>query len=153
MKPIISIDFDGVIHSYTSGWKGPRTIPDEPVPGALEFLVHALDCFNVAIFSSRSRYIGGRRAMKRWLHTNYVYLGTRLDTEVPSWWSERICADNHMDPWYVEVDRAANEVVTAIKWPLFKPPATIGLDDRVLTFDGTFPPLKELQSFRPWNRR
>ena len=38
-KPIICLDFDGVIHSYTSGWKGAAVIPDPPVPGALEFIV------------------------------------------------------------------------------------------------------------------
>lgn len=66
-KPILCLDFDGVIHSYTSGWKGAETIPDPPVPGAVEFLSEALGSFAVAIYSSRSHQPGGRKAMQIWL--------------------------------------------------------------------------------------
>ena len=60
-KPILCLDFDGVIHSYANGWKGAHVIPDPPVPGAISFLLNALDPFNVAIFSSRMRAIRGTR--------------------------------------------------------------------------------------------
>lgn len=36
--PILSIDFDGVLHSYKSGWQGARNIPDPPVPDAIPWL-------------------------------------------------------------------------------------------------------------------
>src|ERR1700743_3429981 len=53
-KPILCLDFDGVIHSYASGWKGADVIPDPPVAGAIEFIREALKHFRVAIFSSRT---------------------------------------------------------------------------------------------------
>jgi hypothetical protein len=67
MKPILCLDFDGVLHSYSSGWKGADVIPDPPVPGALAFLREAVKHFRVAIFSSRSNQPGGLLAMQQWL--------------------------------------------------------------------------------------
>ena len=68
-KKIICIDFDGVLHSYTSGWQGADVATDPPVPGAIEWLV-ALDRdarFAVCIYSSRSKELGGVKAMRQWL--------------------------------------------------------------------------------------
>jgi hypothetical protein len=36
--PVLAIDFDGVLHSYKSGWKGAKNIPGPPVDGAIEWL-------------------------------------------------------------------------------------------------------------------
>lgn len=71
MKPILCLDFDGVLHSYTSGWKGADVIPDPPVEGAREFLLQALAHFQVAIFSSRSNQPGGRAAMEAWMQDQF----------------------------------------------------------------------------------
>jgi len=65
--PILSVDFDGVLHRFNSGWQGGHVIPDPPVPGAMEFLTHAVEVFHVAIFSSRSSEEGGVDAMRAWL--------------------------------------------------------------------------------------
>lgn len=66
-KPLLSVDFDGVIHAYTSGWEGPDIIRDEAVPGAMEFLEEATEHMIVAIFSARSNQPGGLEAMQDWL--------------------------------------------------------------------------------------
>lgn len=66
-KPILCLDFDGVIHSYTSGWIGPDKIPDPPVEGVKEFIQDALQHFDVQIYSSRSRYADGPENMRKWM--------------------------------------------------------------------------------------
>lgn len=40
-----------------------------------------------------------------------------------------------------------------IEWPTEKPAAFVTIDDRALTFDGTWPDIEKLLSFSPWNRR
>ena len=37
-KFTVAVDFDGVIHSYTTLWFTASVIPDPPVPGAIEWL-------------------------------------------------------------------------------------------------------------------
>ncbi len=66
-KPILVLDFDGVLHSYTSGWVDAKTISDPPVEGAQQFIDDATQHFNVNILSSRSGYEGGIDAMKEWM--------------------------------------------------------------------------------------
>lgn len=82
-KKIIAIDFDGVIHSYKSGWQGADVIPDAPVPGAIEWLGRLLEDerFEVAIFSSRNHQAGGSKAMFLWLLSNGLplHLADKLD--------------------------------------------------------------------------
>lgn len=77
-KRILVLDFDGVIHSYTSGWKGADVIPDAPVPGAFDFIKEAIDAeYEVNVFSSRSHQSGGIHAMQQWFFDHdlpYAYL-------------------------------------------------------------------------------
>lgn len=128
-KPILCLDFDGVLHSFTSGWVEADFIPDPPVPGAMQFLADAVDVFDVRIFSSRSRCPEGIRAMRIW-----VYYWARR--ELP----QELAAKVEMNL----SDRA---------WPTEKPPAFVSLDDRALTFTGTWPALEDLRAFQPWNKR
>lgn len=66
-KPILSVDFDGVIHSYKSGWQGATIIPDPPVPGVFEWMEAALAYFEIHVYSSRSSEVGGREAMQAYI--------------------------------------------------------------------------------------
>lgn len=150
MKPILSLDFDGVIHSYKSGWCGPRRIPDLPVPGALEFIVRALEVFDVQIYSSRSSYWGGRRAMRYWLAVHYAALMGDGPSDSPDWLARHMLANAFVDPWEEEIRMGAINLVQRIGFPKHKPPAMVTLDDRALTFTGEWPELADLLAFRPW---
>lgn len=130
-KPILCLDFDGVIHGYDSGWKGAGVCDDPPVPGTLEFLEEATKHFRVMVYSSRSKSLKGRRAMKRYMRRHFA---------VPLTFSPRHDVDFLHE---------------AIGYPWFKPAALITIDDRALTFTGNwadFAP-ESLFRFKPWNKR
>lgn len=127
-KPILCLDFDGVIHSYTSRWQGADVIPDPPVRGALQFIVDAMEHFTVAIYSSRSHQPGGISAMIEWLGR----------------WS--------VDPEHGMPGDFDHGTWGALQWPQEKPPALVTLDDRALTFTGQWPAIDTLKSFKPWNK-
>ncbi|HXI96330.1 MAG TPA: HAD domain-containing protein [Candidatus Acidoferrum sp.] len=135
-KPILCLDFDGVLHSYTSGWKGAAVVPDLPVVGAIKFLDKAIDHFDVQVFSSRSHQEGGTEAMRSWLRTHVT---RHFD-----------CEFHHGSPR--EFDRAM-AIMDAVKFATEKPPALVTIDDRALTFTGKWPNISDLLAFKPWNKR
>ena len=85
MSKMIALDFDGVLHSYTSGWQGPGEIPDPPTPGAQEFCRKLLGAgYEVVVFSSRSNYVEGLRSIHLWLTENSFPSEIRVVTQKPS---------------------------------------------------------------------
>lgn len=72
-KPTVVFDFDGVIHSYTSGWKGATEIPDPPVPGIREAIQHIrLAGYRVVVVSTRCCGPEGMGAVRRYLRDNGI---------------------------------------------------------------------------------
>jgi len=66
-KPLLCLDFDGVIHRYSQGYKD-GSIYDIPTPGAQEFILRALNTFDIVIYSARARTSEGKEEMRQWLH-------------------------------------------------------------------------------------
>lgn len=69
MKPprTIAVDFDGVIHAYTSGWTG-HVPADEPVPGAREGIAKIrARGLRVVVFTCRALTVEGRAGIAAWL--------------------------------------------------------------------------------------
>jgi len=147
----IILDFDGVIHSYTSGWKGPRTIKDPVVPGAMEFIYTASFNFDIAILSSRSHYFRGRSAMKNYIITNMEkYIKSLYEKEeenIPDY-----AVEDEEQILYIETHLQLNRVMNSISFPKHKPPAILTIDDRAITFTGKWPSMDEIRDFKPWNK-
>jgi hypothetical protein len=67
-KGAISLDFDGVINSYKSGFVAVDQLPDPPTEGAFDFIEDAIySGYKVYIFSTRNGFLGGKEAIKSWL--------------------------------------------------------------------------------------
>lgn len=127
-KPILCIDFDGVIHSYERGWQSGE-IYGEVVPGFFEWFAQVDARFSLVIYSSRSKTPEGIEAMRNWL------------------WAKRdqyIAAGNSCPPLtFVYADQ--------------KPAAWLTIDDRAIQFRGDWsdPALAPdaIRAFKPWNAR
>lgn len=124
----IAVDFDGVIHSYTTPWINAHTIPDPPVEGAIEWLGQMVQKFQVIIHTTRGETWRGRRAIRAWLKRYSQAL----------WWPA---------PGFVGIE----EVRVVYK----EPKALIYLDDRAVRFEGpgTFPTAEQIHRARPWNKQ
>lgn len=159
---IICVDFDGVLHSYTSGWQGPRTIPDPPIPGALEWLLSLIknDGVRPVIYSSRSKAWGGRRAMRRWLFDHYVEAWHRLintpggGNTIGSPWDVLVSDTPGWNPCLgtdgEEARRWARCVLRRLTFPTKKPAAFLTVDDRAWCFRGEYPSAEQIRSFQPF---
>ena len=109
MKKTILIDFDGVIHSYSSGWSGINTIRDKPVEGSFKFLEECLNRFEVYIYSTRCETEEGIAAMIRWFK---VWEFNRVDDlrftymKIPAWLTidDRTFQFNGIFPTVEEID-------------------------------------------------
>lgn len=131
-EPIICVDFDGVVHSYTSGWQGACDIPDPPVPGAFKALWEYVDKgARVCLYSSRSKEPGAIEAMKEWFKL----------------WEKDECFASRPIGW--EGVYLAN----VLEFPTQKPAAWMTIDDRAFCFEGDFPSLGWITRFKPWNKR
>ncbi len=152
----ICVDFDGVIHSYTSPWVKPHVIPDPPVEGAIIWLHQMVQHFTVVIFSTRCRTWRGRRAMRRWLR---LYSAFKWD-DTPNMQSDGLIPGLDKFGFVPAVGgglrRAASRGLCHIQFSYTKPPALIYLDDRAVRFEGpgTFPTKDAIhRQYIPWNNQ
>lgn len=116
MAKTVVFDFDGVIHSYTSGWQGATNIPDPPVPGIQKALKEIHDAgYEVVVVSTRCKTALGRMAIENWIDmygmTQEVDKVCKEKPPAIAYIDDRaICFDGHpenllkkiqsFEPWY-----------------------------------------------------
>jgi hypothetical protein len=123
-KPTLCLDFDGVLYDNRTGWESDMNVSGGPVPGAMQFLRDAVERFWVTIYSTRSGSQHGRNVM-----------------------------EGAIRRWLIQEhgEVIGRVVYGMLDFPPSKPAAFVSLDDRALTFTGTFPSLDTLLAFNPWN--
>lgn len=125
-KPILCIDFDGVIHSYEKGWQKGE-IYGTITPGFFVWAKEASKLFRLVIYSSRSKETTQLFKMQKWMK------------EQQRKYNMECMADVDIEFLY------AHE----------KPPAWLTIDDRAICFEGDWSKLdpEQLIKFKPWMQR
>jgi hypothetical protein len=135
-KPILCLDFDGVIHDYREGWKD-GTIYGNATPGFFEWALEARLHFKLVIYSSRSSSALGLASMHAW-----------LDRQLSAWHDKRDC--------WIRADGNCCYLLSPDEFEFAheKPPAFLTIDDRAVTFKGDWsewsPDL--LLKFKTWTQ-
>lgn len=126
--PVIAVDFDGVLHSYTSAWSGTMEILDPPVEGAQRWLsdVHAAG-WTVIVHTCR----------------------LSVDEEHPLNDAEHSQDDRMVAivGWMLKHSFQTQDIA-ALEWHTTpgKPHANVYLDDRGLRFEGSWPSTRMLEA-------
>lgn len=128
-KPIICIDFDGVIHSYEAGWQEGE-LYGSVTTGFWKWAEEAAKLFKLVIYSARSTQPEFAEPMMLWL------------VEQRRLWRE--------------TGGQSGDDKLEFEFAHEKPKAFLMIDDRALTFRGTWK-ARELdptvmRAFKPWNR-
>lgn len=132
-KPVLCIDFDGVIHDYKFGWQD-GAIYGRATSGFFRWAAMAINHFRLVIYSSRSKTEEGRTAMREWIGTQSVY--AVHNGELPQ-------------------DYDFGRLFPYLEFAAEKPPAFLTIDDRAIRFDGDWSVLGPavLLTFKPWNNK
>lgn len=146
-KPILCLDFDGVIHSYEKGWQD-GSIYGDLTPGFLDWAYQASKHFKLVIYSSRSKANTGTYDMAHWLADRTLADGW----QVTDWPGGDEDVGNLKSP--LRLLHAWRADVLMFYFAHEKPPAFLTIDDRALQFRGDWGAWwlepEQLLKFVPW---
>lgn len=130
-KPILCIDFDGVIHDYREGWQD-GVIYGDVTPGFFRWAGEAAQWFKLVIYSSRSKDAAQLEDMREWLRVQWHDAGR------PSW-------------------TCSNDMLSDFEFSGVKPPAFLTIDDRCVRFNGRWDDAQfrpeNLAAYKTWSQR
>lgn len=107
MQKTVVFDFDGVIHSYTSGWVSIAEIPDPVVPGIKTAIKDIREHgYRVVVVSSRCSNPMGYTAVKKYLKDN--------DIEVDEIMAEKPAAICYIDDRALKFDGNAYDLLDKV---------------------------------------
>ncbi len=102
----VCLDFDGVIHSYTSGWCGADIIPDPPIHKSREAIARLRQQFRVVVYSARCYSEAGRQAIVDWLHLHEIEVDEVCQHKPPA----IAYVDDRAIPFLGDWDQAISDV-------------------------------------------
>ncbi len=84
VRRTVCLDFDGVLHSYRSGWCGATIIPDPPIHGTREAVARLREQYRVVVHSTRCHTEEGRQAVKDWLQRHDIVVDDVCEHKPPA---------------------------------------------------------------------
>jgi hypothetical protein len=84
LRRTVCLDFDGVLHSYRSGWCGAEVIPDPPIHGTRESVALLRQQYRVVVYSARCHTEDGRRAVQSWLEKHQIVVDEVCEHKPPA---------------------------------------------------------------------
>lgn len=84
IRRTICLDFDGVLHSYRSGWCGAEIIPDPPIHGTREAVERLRELYRIVVFSARCHTEEGRQAVTSWLQKHGIVVDEVCEHKPPA---------------------------------------------------------------------
>jgi hypothetical protein len=102
----VCLDFDGVLHSYRSGWRGEEIIPDPPIHGTSAAVARLRQQYRVVVYSARCRTPEGRRAIENWLRKHDIVVDEVCEHKPPA----LVYVDDRAIPFRGDWDQVINDI-------------------------------------------
>ncbi len=140
----LTIDLDRILNSDNCPRKSLWNMSANLLPGSIEFIYNASKEFNIEIYSSKFKYIGGKYLVKRYLKkymTDYLYtvhFDSLMDLELQE-------KEEPVEVTAYEVSQALKGIMRIISFTKNKPNGILTVGDRYIPFTGIWPDIEDIK--------